>query len=101
MIFHFLLYHYFGKLFNFSFPTWNPNTFNPEIDLMRMLNQMLLYLKNFLLSIITKVVKGIADVLAFFGVTILDALTFEIPITLCAVVNDTAGTPTTPDVPIP
>jgi hypothetical protein len=91
----------FGKLFNFSFPTWNPNTFNPEIDLMRMLNQMLLYLKNFLLSIITKVVKGIADVLAFFGVTILDALTFEIPITLCAVVNDTAGTPTTPDVPIP
>jgi hypothetical protein len=78
----------FGKLFNFSFPTWNPNTFNPEIDLMRMLNQMLLYLKNFLLSAITNFVKAIADVLQFFGVTILDALTFEIPITLCAVTND-------------
>jgi hypothetical protein len=91
----------FGKLFNFSFPKWNPNSFNPEIDLMRILNQMHLYLKNFLLSIITNFVKAIADVLQFFGVTILDALTFEIPITLCAVVNDTTGTTTTPVVPIP
>jgi hypothetical protein len=78
----------FGKLFNFSFPTWNPNTNFPEVDLMRMLNQMLIFLKNFLLSTITNFVKAIADVLQFFGVTILDALTFEIPITLCAVTND-------------
>jgi len=91
----------FGKLFNFSFPKWNPNSFNPEIDLMRILNQMQLYLKNFLLSIITNFVKAVADILSFFGVTILDALTFEIPITLCAVVNDTTGTTTTPVVPIP
>jgi hypothetical protein len=91
----------FGKLFNFSFPTWNPNLKMPELDLMRMLNQMLLYLKNFLLSTITNFVKAIADVLQFFGVTILDALTFEIPLTLCAVVNDTNGTTTTPVVPIP
>lgn len=78
----------FGKLFNFSFPTWNPNTNFPEVDLMRMLNQMLIFLKNFILSTITNFVKAIADVLQFFGVTILDALTFEIPITLCAVTNE-------------
>lgn len=91
----------FGKLFNFSFPSWNPNTKMPEIDLMRMLNQMLLFLKNFLLSTITNFVKAILDVLQFFGVALLDLLTFEIPITLCAVVNDTTGTTTTPVVPIP
>lgn len=78
----------FGKLFNFSFPTWNPNTNFPEIDLMRMLNQMLIYLKNFLLSVITQFVKGISEVLNFFGIFLNDLLSFELPVTLCAVRND-------------
>jgi hypothetical protein len=78
----------FGKLFNFSFPTWNPNTFNPEIDLVRMLNQMLVYLKNFILNIITQFVKAILNVLQFFGINIAELLTITIPITLCAVANE-------------
>lgn len=91
----------FGKLFNFSFPTWNPNVSNPELDLMRMLNQMLLYLKNFLLSTITNFVKGIVNVLKQFGVALAELLTFTIPITLCAIVSDEPGTATTPKVAIP
>lgn len=78
-------FKFFGlKLFDWDFP-WNPKVSNSEIDLMRMLNSMLVWMKNFIFRLILQFVQLVENVLQFFGVTLAKLTTIKIPITLCAV----------------
>lgn len=81
-------FKFFGlKPFDWDWP-WNPNLVNPEIDLMRMLNSMLVWMKNFIFRLILQFVQLVENVLEFFGITLSKLTKITIPITLCAVRNE-------------
>jgi len=81
-------FKFFGlKPFDWDLP-WNLKVNFPEVDLMRMLNSMLVWFKNFLFSIIKQFVDAIADILNYFGINLANLLTINIPITFCAVKNE-------------
>lgn len=82
-------FKFFGlKPFDWDLP-WNINTNFPEIDLMRMLNSMLIWFKNFLFNIIKQFVNSITDILNAFGINLSGLLVINIPITYCAVKTQT------------
>lgn len=77
-------FKFFGlKPFDWDLP-WNPTINFPEIDLMRMLNSMLVWFKNFIFSIIKQFIDAVMDILEFFGINLTGLLTINIPITFCA-----------------
>lgn len=81
-------FKFFGlKPFDWDLP-WNPNVNFPEVDLMRMLNSMLIWFKNFLFSIIKQFIDAVADILNFFGINLAGLLTITIPVTFCAIKNE-------------
>jgi hypothetical protein len=78
----------FGKPFDWDLP-WNPNINFPNLDFAKLVTDIKLWLSNFLISIITKFMNLITKILEFFvGPFKLPVLT--IPLTLCAVKNNTA-----------
>lgn len=82
-------FKFFGlKPFDWDLP-WNPKLNMPEVDLMRMLNSMLVWFKNFLFSIIKQFIDAVMDILSYFGVSLASLLTINIPVTYCAVRNET------------
>jgi hypothetical protein len=89
----------FGKPFDWLFP-WNPTTNIPEVDVIRIINDIAVWTKNFIFNIVTKFVQAVAE--AFKALLSLVGLSFpviSIPITLCVV--PVSGQTTTPKVPIP
>jgi hypothetical protein len=79
---------FFGiRPFDWDLP-WNPSVNFPEFDLMRMLNSMLQWLKNWMFNIINQFVRAIGNILSAFGINLGELLSFTIPLSFCAVANE-------------
>ncbi len=79
---------FFGlRPFDWDLP-WNPSVNFPEFDLMRMLNSMLQWIKNWMFNIINQFVRAIANILNAFGISLSELLSFSIPLSFCAVKNE-------------
>ena len=77
----------FGKPFDWTLP-WNPNINAPELDFQKMLNSILIYCKNFIFNVIKSFVNAVLAVLEFFGISLANLATINIPLTFCAVKNE-------------
>jgi hypothetical protein len=81
---------FFGiKPFEWDVP-WNINTNFPEVDLMRMINSMLMWFKNWMFNLVNQFVNAIASILQAFGISLAGLAVITIPITFCAIKNETA-----------
>jgi hypothetical protein len=73
----------FGKPFDWLLPL-NPKTIAPNIDFIKLISDIKLWLTNFIAGLIQKFIDAVLSVLQFFGITF-EWVKINVPIKLCVI----------------